>query len=523
MATNLAGPLVPSRPWRAARLGRPGLARPLAGAALVASVGTLVLLAVLWPDRFNMIDLQVYRAGGAAVLHGQPLYSAHPAGSQLPFTYPPFAALLFAPFAAVAWPVAQIAVALAWLACLGAVLVMCLEQVGYRPPGRVAGPAGVRAGTVGRGGLAAGWARRVGPGRPVGAVGRSGWADWMRSPVLLVAVAAAAWLEPVRGTLGFGQVNLLLVALVLADFTGRCPRLPRGVLIGVAAGLKLTPGIFAVYLLVTGRRRAAATAFGAFLGTAAVGRLVLPEASAKYWAKLWLNPEHVGGVAYAGNQSLYGTASRLLQGVHQGGLWLPAALLVGCSGLYAAAAAYRAGQELTGVSVCALTGLLLSPISWSHHWVWVLPGTVVAVAAALRRPTGARLARLAGWLAVFALGPIWWVPHGGDIEYREHGVQLLLGNAYLLAGLAALALAAARAGQRRRDTVPAGAVPAGAVPAGAAQAAGVPSAGVVGAIPAAGVLSAGVLSAGVVGGVPAAGVAGGGPAGGVDQGSGRRP
>jgi alpha-1,2-mannosyltransferase len=388
-------------------------------AALLVSLTALVVYGRIWPQTFNMIDLQVYRAGGAAVLHGQPLYSAHPAGSQLPFTYPPFAGLLFAPLAAVSWPVARAAVAVAWLACLIAVLVMCLDQVGYRP---------------------------AGGGRP----GRAGWAAWLRSPVLVAGLAAAIWLEPVRGTLGFGQVNLLLVALVLADFTGRFPRLPRGVLIGIAAGLKLTPGIFAVYLLITGRRRAAAAALASFLGTVAVGRLVLPGASAQYWGKLWWSPEHVGGVAYAGNQSLYGTASRLLHGAHQGRLWLPAALLVGVGGLALAAAAYRAGQELTGVSLCALTGLLLSPISWSHHWVWLLPGTVVAVGAAVRRPTAARLARLGGWLAVFLLGPIWWVPRGGDAEYHERGVQLLLGNAYLLAGLGALALAGARAVQRHR-------------------------------------------------------------------------
>jgi alpha-1,2-mannosyltransferase len=384
--------------------------------------GSLIMLALAWvryPSWFNMIDLQVYRAGGSAVLHGQPLYAAHPAGSQLPFTYPPFAALLFAPFAAVSWPIAQALVGVAWLACLVAVLIMCLDQVGHRPAGR-------------------------------------GWVGWLRSPVLLAAVAAAIWLEPVRGTLGYGQVNLLLVTLVLADFSGRFPRLPRGVLIGIAAGLKLTPGIFAIYLLVTGRRRAAGVAFASFLGTVAVGRLVLPAASARYWGKLWLSPEHVGGVAYAGNQSLYGLASRLLHGSHQGLPWLLAVLVVGGGGMALAAGAYRAGQELAGVSLCALTGLLLSPISWNHHWVWILPGTVVAVAAAARRPTAARLIRLAAWLAVFALGPIWWVPRGGDVEYHEHGVQLLLGNAYLLAGLGALGLAAVRAGRsastRDRET-----------------------------------------------------------------------
>jgi alpha-1,2-mannosyltransferase len=267
----------------------------------------------------------------------------------------------------------------------------------------------------------------------------------------MAAVAAAVWLEPVRGTLAYGQINLLLAALVLADLTGRLERLPRGVLIGVAAGLKLTPGIFAVYLLLTGRPKAAGTALGAFLGTAALGWLLLPADSALFWGKLWLDPGHVSGVPYAGNQSLYGAATRLLGGTDQAGLpWLLAAVLVGAGGLAVAAATHRAGHELAGIGLCGLTGLLISPISWNHHWVWVLPGTVVAVAAAVRRPTRARLARLACWLAPFLVGPIWWVPHGGDREYHHHGLQLLLGNAYLLAGLAALGLAATRVVQRNR-------------------------------------------------------------------------
>jgi alpha-1,2-mannosyltransferase len=450
---------VPARPWsvptvatdlalRPTRLARGAERawRPAAAAlALITSLTALVVAGLVQPNWFGMIDLAVYRSVGAAVLHGQPLYSAHPAGSLLPFTYPPFAGLLFAPLAAASWPVAQVLAGLTWLACLTAVLVMCLAaaEVGVAAP---------RAGWRETGWQRAGW-RGIGW-RGIGWRG-IGWrrGGWSGVPVLLAALAAAVWLEPVRGTLAYGQVNLLLVALVLADLTGRLERLPRGVLIGVAAGLKLTPGIFAVYLLLTGRPRAAGAALASFLGTVGLGWLLLPADSAQFWGKLWLDPGHVGGVPYAGNQSLYAALTRLLGGTHQAGLpWVLAAVLVGAGGLAVAAATHRAGQELAGIALCGLTGLLISPISWNHHWVWVLPGTVVAVTAAARRPTRGRLARLACWLAPFLVGPIWWVPHGGDQEYHHHGLQLLLGNAYLLAGLGALGLAAARVVQRRWTT-----------------------------------------------------------------------
>jgi alpha-1,2-mannosyltransferase len=420
LATELAvRPLsvpLPDRRWS----GRLTAALALAGSLLVLAVATQ-----LRPQWFSMIDLAVYRAGGAAVLHGQPLYAAHPVGSLLPFTYPPFAGLLFAPVAALPWSVARAVTAVAWLGCLIAVVTMSLD---------LARPAGAGAD-----------ADAAEPGR------RAGW--WRPSTAVLAVAAGGIWLEPVRGTLAFGQINLLLLVLVLADLTGRPARLPRGVLIGIAAGLKLTPGIFIGYLLLTGRPRAAGTALAAFAGTIAVGWLLLPGDSAAFWGKLWYDPGHVGGIPYSGNQSLYGAAARLLGSSDRAGLpWLLAVLVVGAGGLLVAAATHRAGHQLLGIGLCALTGLLVCPISWNHHWVWVLPVAIAGGAAVAARPTAARVARLAAWVAVFGSGPIWWVPHGGDLEYRHHGWQLLLGNAYLLAGVAAVALAGWRV-TRRRDTV----------------------------------------------------------------------
>jgi alpha-1,2-mannosyltransferase len=361
--------------------------------ALAVSLVALVVAYRLEPGWFALVDLAVYRAGGAAALHGTSLYAAPLVGS-LPFTYPPFAAALFAPVALLGWGAAELLSVALWLGCLWAVVRMSLDAALRR-----------------------------------------------RVPAGLVALVAAGvvWLEPVRGTLGLGQVNLLLVALVLADLTGRTGRLPRGVLIGIAAGIKLTPAIFAVHLLLTGRRRAAGTALASFVATAVAGWVLLPADSARFWTVLWWRPEHIGGVPYVGNQSLNGFFVRVLHGTEPARLpWLAAGLLVAALGLAVAAATHRAGRELAAIGLVGLVSVLVSPISWSHHWVWVLPGTIAAGAAGF---SWARLARLLAWLLPMLTGVVWLMPHGGDREFRYHGWQLLIGNAYLLAGLAVLGLA----------------------------------------------------------------------------------
>jgi alpha-1,2-mannosyltransferase len=387
--------------FRPARAVRPVLAGPVGGRVvavlgpllLAVSLAALVLAYRAEPAWFAMVDLRVYRAGGAAALHGTSLYAGPMVGT-LPFTYPPFAAAVFAPAALLGWGLARLLSAALWLGCLWAVVRMSLDTA---------------------------LRRRASYG------------------LIALVTAGTVWLEPVRGTLGLGQVNLLLVALVLADLTGRSGRLPRGVLIGIATGIKLTPGIFAIYLLLTGRRRAAGTALGTFAATAAFGWLLLPGDSVKFWSLLWWKPEHVGGVPYVGNQSLNGFFTRILHGTEPARLpWLAAALLVACLGLAIAAATHRAGRELAGIGLVGLVGVLVSPISWSHHWVWVLPGTIAAGAATF---SWARLARLVAWTAPLLGGVIWLMPNTGNREYGYHGWQLLVGNAYLAAGLAVLGLA----------------------------------------------------------------------------------
>lgn len=356
-------------------------------ALLAAATAWLVLAAVRHPDQYSMIDLRVYRAGGAALLHGTPLYSAHPDGSLLPFTYPPFAGLVCVPLAALGWTAARIVLTAASLAALVVAVRVCVPRRTHVP----------------------------------------------------AVLAGALLLEPVRATLGFGQINLLLMALVLADLTVRADRRSCGVLVGLAAAIKLTPLIFVGYLLVTRRFRAATTAAATFAGTVLAGWVLLPAESARYWFHLVAEPDRVGGVGFSGNQSLLGALTRLSDGAAAARpVWAVAAVLAGAGGLAVAAALSAGGRERAGIAVCGLTGLLVSPISWTHHWVWIVPALIAAGYAVVPRllPAVAAVALLP------AVAPVWWPPHGGDAEYRHPLPELLLADSYVLVALAVLAVPA---------------------------------------------------------------------------------
>ena len=248
----------------------------------------------------------------------------------------------------------------------------------------------------------------------------------------------------------------------------------HGIGIGIAAGVKLTPLIFIPYLLLTRRYRQAATAAGVFAATVALGYAVLPGDSGTYWAHgLFLKANRIVFLGTRGNQSLRGVATRLAGSVSSGTVpWIAAAVLVAVAGLVAAALLYRARQPVPAMLACALTGLLVSPLSWDHHWVWVAPGFALlahlgAVARRRRGPGGVvgrrrrAVPRLRRWpqfwnLAQSGLTPAglgWYAPGtyfatGSKPWYHEfhwHGLQLLAGNSAVLAGLACLAALVAAA------------------------------------------------------------------------------
>jgi alpha-1,2-mannosyltransferase len=370
-------------------------------AGAVYAVSAAVCCALAARSQAHFVDLHVYRMGGAAVLHGDRLYQLR--FVWLPFTYPPFAAVTFAALAVVPWNVAVTALTGASVVALPAALYLVLRLSG-----------------------------------PVREQARE------RAWTLALAVAAAAiWLDPARATLGYGQVDILLTAAVLYDLSLPDTARRKGMLIGLVAGLKLTPAIFAVYLLVTGRRRAAATAAAAFAGTVAAGFSVLPASSAWFWSGRFASPGHVSPVQNPQNQSLYGALARVMHTAHVLPVWLPLATAVAVAGLALAAAASRRGDEALGFSLCAVTGLLISPISWIHHWVIVIPALLVAGLTADRaRRAGNVAAAVLVTAAITAIAVIGWTQLAGDTPRSGWlalpAWALVRSVCYVLIGLAVL-------------------------------------------------------------------------------------
>jgi hypothetical protein len=332
-------------------------------------------------------DLDIYLWGGRAVTHGLRLYLVQADANW--FTYPPFAATLFTPLAGIPGLLARLAWELASVAALAWACVLTVRLAGYRP---------TRA-------------------------------------VIVTMVAAALLLEPMYHTLYLGQVNLLLMAMVLADLWLVSRGRPAGIGIGVAAAIKLVPGIFILLLLLTRRTRDAVIATSAFACCGLIGYIVDPSASRLYWTRLFFDTRRVSD-AYISNQSLYAAAVRLLGGSGHAGPWLLLVLVVvGGTGLVVAALLGRRGDWLGAAAVTGTTGLLVSPISWTHHWVWVLPALVVL----MRGGTASRGAAAGAYL-LFALAPMWWTPHpGGPGEPGFHWLTTLPANCFLIAGLAFLA------------------------------------------------------------------------------------
>jgi hypothetical protein len=220
--------------------------------------------------------------------------------------------------------------------------------------------------------------------------------------------------------------------------------------VGVAAAIKLTPAIFVVFFLLAGRIRSAVIAAATFLGCGLIGLLVAPGASRQYWGHLFYDTSRVGA-PYISNQSPYAAAIRIAGGAsHVGAWWVVIPLTLGATGLWVATVLARRGDWLAGAAVTGSTGLLVSPISWAHHWVWILPALVVLVR------DGHRVVAGLGYL-LFAVAPFWYTPHsGGPREYGFHWLVTLVANCYLIAGLAFLAYTGWRAYLMRAAPPPPG-------------------------------------------------------------------
>lgn len=350
--------------------------------ALALEAGLVAGFAVV----YRPFDLEIYLWGGRAVSHGPRLYLEQAQGNW--FTYPPYAAAVFNPLAALP----AVVVRLAWeLASVGAFAWCCavtLKLAGYRSS----------------------------------------------RTVLLATVAAGLVLEPVYHTLYLGQVNVFLLALVLGDVWLVARGRHSGIGVGLATAIKLVPGIFILLFLLTRRTRDAVTAAAAFAACTLIGFAVDPSASRLYWTRLFYDSGRVNA-AYISNQSAYAAAVRILGGTGHVGAWFwVVPLVLGVTGLATATTLGRRGDWLGAATTTGITGLLVSPVSWTHHWVWVMPALIVL----WRGGFGSRVAAGCGYV-LFALAPMWWTPHAGEAgDYGAHGVITLIANSFLIAGVAFL-------------------------------------------------------------------------------------
>ncbi|MFD8532453.1 glycosyltransferase 87 family protein [Streptosporangium canum] len=409
---------------------RPLWGWPLALLLIVVAVAPLVIQWLGNVDDQRLVDLDVYRTGGQAILEGRPVYEfVTPAPQLLPFTYPPIAALLATPLAAMSWPAAQ----WAWTAL---VFVTLAVSVGY----------GFRA-LLGHAVPYREVLGRAVPGRRAArerdTPGRAGGAGLPMAFALLMI--ACTYLMPIRDQVRFGQVDILLVALCLADCVARRPVWPRGMLIGLATAVKLTPGVFLIYLLITGfgpgarqeqRRTFFMAAFTAALLTL-LPFLVIPADAAEFWFHALLDPERLGANAATTNQSMRGMLIRLyLPDWLTSLLWLALVAVVAWYGFRHARRALLDGHAVTGVALVGLMAVLLSPVAWIHHLAWVVV-VLGALAGDGRDPVRVRVA--AGvWLYYVVPIPWWGVTiKAAEIPVLSPVLGKIVQNGF---GLGALAL-----------------------------------------------------------------------------------
>ncbi|UMP01460.1 glycosyltransferase 87 family protein [Amycolatopsis sp. EV170708-02-1] len=389
----------------------PTKSRGRAGWSLGASAALALACAVaMMTAGTSHSDLEIYRFGVDTLWSGGDLYGALPlsdAGIPLLFIYPPFAALVLTPLAMVPWTGAVLLLFALSLAALGITFY---------------------------------------------AIARTLWPSGDRRKALFVAslaITPALFLEPVRQTLGFGQINLLLMGLVAADCLLARGRY-RGIGVGLAAAIKLTPMAFLLFFLVRKDFRGALTAVGTFVAASAVAFAVAPEASARYWFGGLAGASGISGTSFHTNQTLQAVLARF--GVESAAkpLWMA---LTGVLLVLVTVTMYRSAP-VRALLLNATFALLISPTSWSHHWVWIAPALFTTAACAVLHRQDRR--RAAAWIAVtgvvatiFVAAPFRYFPAFDRPGQTWTTTQQWLGNCYVLAGLVFLAVAGALSLRKR--------------------------------------------------------------------------
>ncbi|BBY60470.1 polyprenol-phosphate-mannose-dependent alpha-(1-2)-phosphatidylinositol mannoside mannosyltransferase [Mycolicibacterium sarraceniae] len=384
--------------------------------ALLANAGWILFAKI--PYR---IDIEVYRMGGQAWLDGRPLYAGDAmfhtlVGLDLPFTYPPLAAIVFSPFAWMPLPVASVTITVITLLLVLLSTWIMLSRLAVWPSSAITRePA---------------WLRRA----------------WLAAGIVALAVM---YLEPIDANFDFGQINVVLMTLVIADCLPRRTPWPRGLLLGIAIALKLTPAVFLLYFLLRRDGRAALTAVASFVVASLLGCALAWRDSAEYWSTTIMHTDRIGSAALNTNQNIAGALARL--GMDKSThfvLWTLAcfaALGLTIWAVRRVLGATRAdggnsGEEPTLALMCvALFGLVVSPVSWSHHWVWALPTVITCAVIAYRRRNVAL-----GTVTATGVALMMWIPLELLPKHHEDTAswwRQLLGMSYVWWALAVIVVA----------------------------------------------------------------------------------
>lgn len=332
------------------------------------------------------IDLAVYRQAVTGMANQQNIYLMASQGWQLYFLYPPFAAIVLAPLAFGSYTFWQVVWTLAGVGAQQLVLA--------------------------RSGVPRGW------------------------PLALAGCVAVLAVEPIRTTLGYGQINTLLMALVVADFLparGRPRWLPPGILTGIAAGIKLTPILFILLAFAIGRWRHGLRAAATWLLTVVLGFLVLNPESKQYWTSLVGHELVLSGPVYVGNQAFSGLLARVFEvdptlRLGRASMVVIALVAVTVGALWWRARPASLPRQVFALSLVGVGSCLASPVAWTHHFVWVLPLAVAVLTSRGVIPRWVRL--LAGaWALWTCVGlPLVLLPYGGGPELRYTPWQDLIGS-----------------------------------------------------------------------------------------------
>jgi alpha-1,2-mannosyltransferase len=364
------------------------------------------------------LDLRVYRSAGHALFHGGRPFKDVFTESHLPFTYPPFALLVLSPLSLGRLGVIE---ALWWLASSAALVFtlyrLLMVDTGETPQNPGAAPA------------------TLSPPAPA-ALGMP--KQRALAVAALLGAAATLALEPVRSNMDYAQINLFLMLLVVVDLTAKQSKRPwwRGCLIGLAGAVKLTPLLYLAAFMVQRDWRSLARGVGTFVVATGLSWLILPSDSALYWFHEATNADRTGPIAIVSNQSWNGLLHR--PPFHWGHLttvlWVILVIATLACGVFLAARLMAENRTVETIMALSLTELLVSPVSWTHHWSWVAIAPIAAVSLWRVHRAVARLLVVLVALAVAA--PYLWIQHG-PLSYVAGNALVLMGAAVLVVWTAA--------------------------------------------------------------------------------------